>query len=56
MEKRIIDETLAQQFLDYCEDQKNLSAYKQDLKAFMTFYRRTDNHDEFEQKNNIALC
>ena len=42
----MIDETLAQQFLDYCEDQQNLSpnsiiAYRQDLKSFVAFYRQT---------------
>lgn len=56
----MIDETLAQQFLDYCEDQQNLSpytiiAYKQDLKAFMIFYRGTDNHDESEQKTILRF-
>ena len=42
----MIDKTLSQQFLDYCEDQQNLSpnsivAYRQDLKSFLAFYRQT---------------
>lgn len=42
----MIDEILAQQFLDYCEDQQNLSpntivAYRQDLKSFMLFHQST---------------
>ena len=50
----MIDETLAQQFLDYCEDQQNLSqnsivAYRQDLKSFLTFYQLTDRQVEPRQ-------
>lgn len=46
----MINETLMQQFLDFCEDQRNLSAntiaaYRQDLKAFLTFYQGTDGSD-----------
>lgn len=42
----MIDETRAQQFLDYCEDQQNLSpntivAYRQDLKSFMLLHQST---------------
>lgn len=56
----MIDEIQAQQFLDYCEDQQNLSpytiiAYKQDLKAFMTFYRETDNQVDSEQKTILRF-
>lgn len=42
----MIDETLTQQFLDYCEDQQNLSpntiaAYRQDLRSFLIFHQST---------------
>lgn len=51
----MIDETLTQQFLDYCEDQQNLSAntiiaYRQDLKSFLIFYQRTVGRIETQQE------
>lgn len=43
----MINDTHCQKFLDFCEDQRNLSAntvtaYRQDLKAFLIFYKSTD--------------
>lgn len=52
----MINETFALQFLDYCEDQQNLStntilAYRQDLKAFVTFQDGTENRGTSEQQS-----
>ncbi|WP_051644832.1 tyrosine-type recombinase/integrase [Labrenzia sp. DG1229] len=51
----MINDTHCQQFLDFCEDQRNLSAntvtaYRQDLKAFLIFYKSTDTGDNTNQQ------
>ena len=51
----MINEILAEQFLDYCEDQQNLGpntivAYRQDLKSFLAFYHRTVGRVETQQE------
>ncbi len=51
----MINEFLSEQFLDYCEDQQDLSAntilaYQQDLKAFCTFLGDAYRPDEAERE------
>lgn len=51
----MINDTHCRQFLDFCEHQRNLSAntvtaYRQDLKAFLIFDKGTNNgHDTNQQ-------